>query len=90
MLRARRSLNGERASDIALLTAIEHGIAGLLSARTVRLIPAASVAPPAFKGEDASLKVAILAGGLRTRLAEETEVKPKPMVEIARRSILCQ
>src|SRR5690349_13208831 len=28
------------------------------------------------------MKVAILAGGLGTRLAEETEMKPKPMVEI--------
>jgi len=28
------------------------------------------------------VKVAILAGGVGTRLAEETEIKPKPMVEI--------
>ncbi len=28
------------------------------------------------------MKVAILAGGKGTRLAEETTVKPKPMVEI--------
>ena len=28
------------------------------------------------------MKVAILAGGLGTRLSEETTVKPKPMVEI--------
>jgi glucose-1-phosphate cytidylyltransferase len=34
------------------------------------------------------MKVAILAGGLGTRLAEETEVKPKPMVEIGDRPIL--
>jgi glucose-1-phosphate cytidylyltransferase len=33
-------------------------------------------------------KVVILAGGKGTRLAEETEVKPKPMVEIAGRPIL--
>ena len=34
------------------------------------------------------MKVAILAGGLGSRLAEETEVKPKPMVEIGGRPIL--
>ena len=28
------------------------------------------------------MKIAILAGGLGTRLAEETEVRPKPMIEI--------
>src|SRR5213595_216331 len=34
------------------------------------------------------MKVAILCGGLGTRLAEETEVRPKPMVEIGGRPIL--
>jgi glucose-1-phosphate cytidylyltransferase len=34
------------------------------------------------------MKVAILAGGVGTRLVEETEVKPKPMVEIGSRPIL--
>src|ERR1700722_17487386 len=34
------------------------------------------------------MKVAILAGGLGSRLAEETELKPKPMAEIGGKPIL--
>ena len=34
------------------------------------------------------MKVVILAGGLGTRLAEETDIKPKPMVEIGNKPIL--
>ncbi|MBX3065801.1 MAG: glucose-1-phosphate cytidylyltransferase [Anaerolineae bacterium] len=34
------------------------------------------------------MKVVILAGGFGTRLAEETDIKPKPMVEIGGRPIL--
>ena len=34
------------------------------------------------------MKIAILSGGLGSRLAEETEIKPKPMVEIGGQPIL--
>jgi glucose-1-phosphate cytidylyltransferase len=38
--------------------------------------------------EKTTMKVAILAGGYGTRLAEETDIRPKPMVEIGGRPIL--
>ena len=34
------------------------------------------------------MKAVILAGGLRTRLSEETAIRPKPMVEIGGKPIL--
>lgn len=39
-------------------------------------------------GHNAAVKVVILAGGQGTRLAEETDLRPKPMVEIGGRPIL--
>jgi glucose-1-phosphate cytidylyltransferase len=41
-----------------------------------------------YAWEHSTMKAVILAGGRGTRLAEETEVKPKPMVEIGGRPIL--
>src|SRR5262245_46535711 len=38
--------------------------------------------------EPRTMKVILLAGGFGTRLSEETEVKPKPMVEIGGRPML--
>src|SRR5256885_12823740 len=35
-----------------------------------------------------AMRVGILAGGMGSRLAEETETKPKPMVEISGKPIL--
>ena len=35
-----------------------------------------------------NMKVMILAGGFGTRLSEETEIKPKPMVEIGTKHIV--
>jgi glucose-1-phosphate cytidylyltransferase len=40
------------------------------------------------RGRTRDMKVAILAGGVGSRIAEETEIKPKPMVEIGGRPIL--
>jgi glucose-1-phosphate cytidylyltransferase len=41
-----------------------------------------------IKLSEEAMKVAILAGGHGTRLAEETEIRPKPMVEIGGKPIL--
>lgn len=62
--------------------------------RAVRLIRLAaclrsrSRLPPKTVHEGPAVRVVVLAGGLGTRLAEETDVRPKPMVEIGGRPIL--
>ena len=45
-------------------------------------------APNKARGPDEGLDVVILCGGLGTRMREETEFKPKPMVEIGGKPIL--
>ena len=37
----------------------------------------------------AGMKAVILAGGLGTRISEESHLRPKPMIEIGGRPILC-
>lgn len=43
---------------------------------------------PLYHNENLPMKVVILAGGYGTRLSEETEVLPKPMIEIGGRPLL--
>lgn len=50
--------------------------------------PAAQAVPAADSKRELCMKVIILCGGKGTRLREETEFKPKPMVEIGGRPIL--
>jgi glucose-1-phosphate cytidylyltransferase len=52
-------------------------------------LPARRVATPIIDALwRANVKVVILAGGLGTRLSEETQVRPKPMAEIGERPLL--
>ena len=56
--------------------------------RLQRAHPRSGSAQARLADKEDLMKVVILAGGFGTRLAEETEVKPKPMVEIGDRPIL--
>ena len=47
-----------------------------------------TIASSYSKREVRTMKVVILAGGLGTRLSEETHLKPKPMLEIGGKPIL--
>lgn len=60
----------------------------MMRARVLRLPPEAAAARPPAEQSLVQMKVVILTGGLGTRLAEETSVRPKPMVEIGGRPIL--
>src|SRR5262249_21679905 len=40
------------------------------------------------RNDESAMKVVILAGGLGTRISEETHLKPKPMIEIGGKPIL--
>ena len=43
--------------------------------------------PVLVKGQGVGMKAVILAGGMGTRLSEETGIRPKPMVEIGGKPI---
>ena len=67
---------------------INHPFSRIVRARK-RMISETKVSEdPVYSSGKTIMKVGILAGGYGTRLAEETEIRPKPMVEIGGMPIL--
>src|SRR3954468_17124003 len=50
--------------------------------------PHSPISPGAGQEDTGQMRVVILAGGMGTRLSEETDTKPKPVVEIGEQPIL--
>ncbi len=57
-----------------------------MTTRDIGKVPPWSHSPPCYH---VPMKVIILCGGQGTRLREETEFKPKPMVMVGGRPISC-
>ncbi len=65
---------------------VEHGT--LVAPHTALPSLAALVESGVARGAGGFMKTVILAGGIGSRLSEETQVRPKPMVEIGAKPIL--
>ena len=82
--RWRRSSTGHRgARPYAIARSLARAACAMLRSRAL-FSGVSNVRAPSLHRR--SMQTVILAGGLGTRLAEETEVRPKPMVEIGRAS----